>query len=77
MIGRWVPDVASLASLLGEFEQAARVFGVTAALAEVTGLAAAWPERGLHAQGAEAARAALASEAFEAAFAAGRHLSKD
>ncbi len=77
MIGRWVPDVASLASVLGEFERAARLFGVTTALAEATGLAAAWPERDLHAQGMETAREALGGEAFAAAFAAGRHLSKD
>ncbi len=77
MIGRWVPDVASLASVLGEFERAARLFGVTAALAEATGLAAAWPERDLHAQGMETEREALGGEAFAAAFAVGRHLSKD
>ncbi len=77
MIGRWVTDVASLAAVLGEAERAARLFGVSAALAQARGLAAAWPERGLHARGTEAARVALGGEAFEAAFADGRQLSKD
>jgi non-specific serine/threonine protein kinase len=77
MIGRWLPDVASLAAMLGEAERAARLFGAGAALAEATGLAAAWPERGLHEQGTAAARAALGGDAFAAAFAAGRRLLKE
>ena len=76
-ITRLVPDVASLAVECGEPERAARLFGAAAVLAETTGYAAAWPERGLHERAHASARSALGEAAFRVAVDAGRCLTRE
>ena len=48
-----------------------------AVLAETTGYAAAWPERGLHERASASTRSALGEAAFGAAFDAGRRLTRE
>ena len=59
-------DVAALIAAWGETERAAMLFGAAAALAEATGFAASWPERGAHERAAAAARQALGDATFDA-----------
>jgi hypothetical protein len=76
-LARAVPDVASLAAMRGEAEQAARLFGAAAVLAAALGFAPAWPERGAHERAIARVRAALGDDAFEAAADAGSHLPQE
>ena len=69
--------MASLAAACGEPERAARLFGTAAALADATGLAPAWPERGVHERGIAAAQTGVGDAAFETELAAGRRLSRE
>ena len=71
---RAAPDIASLAAGRGEAQQAARLFGASAGLAEASGFAPAWPERGAHEQAIASARVALGEDAFEEATKTGRRL---
>jgi non-specific serine/threonine protein kinase len=76
-LARAVPDVASLAAVRGEAEQAARLFGAGEVLAGAIGFAPAWPERGAHERAIAVARTALGGDVFEAAADAGRRLSRE
>src|SRR5690606_5228224 len=74
LLARLVPDVAALAVAGGLPERAARLFGASAKLARITGLAPAWPERGFHDQAIDQARDTLGEADFSIAFDAGRDL---
>jgi predicted ATPase/DNA-binding CsgD family transcriptional regulator len=73
----FVPDVASLAAAIGDSERAARLFGATEVLTQVTGRSAAWPERRVHERGEAAARRSLGDDAFEATFDVGTRLPRE
>ena len=77
ILARTAHDVASLAAMLGEAEQAAWLFGAAAALGAAIGLAPAWPERGVHERARSHALGTLGDDAFDAAFNAGRRLSQE
>jgi non-specific serine/threonine protein kinase len=69
-------DLAALAAAVDRPQQAARLFGVAAALREEAGQVALLPERAVFEHAEASARAALGAEAFAAAEAAGRALSR-
>ncbi|HET7035745.1 MAG TPA: response regulator transcription factor [Thermomicrobiaceae bacterium] len=77
VFARLLPDVAALAMAGGNPEQAARLFGATAALAVETGLSTGWPERELHERTSAAARQALGEAAFAAAYEYGTRLPQE
>jgi non-specific serine/threonine protein kinase len=77
LLARLAFDTAALADACGNSEQSARLFGTAATLTQVTGLAAAWPERGLHERAMIAVRSALDEDSFETAFDAGQRLSRE
>jgi predicted ATPase len=76
-LARAVPDVAALAAMRGEAEQAARLFGAAAVLAGALGFAPAWPERGAHERAIARVRTALGDDAFETAADAGCRLPRE
>ena len=70
-------NLATLAAASGQSEQAARLFGAAAALAEDFGYAFELPERTAHEQAVARLTSSMGEVAFGAAWAAGRGLSLD
>jgi DNA-binding CsgD family transcriptional regulator len=77
LLVRLVPDLTALAVAIGEPERAAELIGAAEVLAKETGLAAAWPEQGLHEQALAQTHAALNERAFDAAFSVGKAMSRE
>jgi non-specific serine/threonine protein kinase len=74
---RLVPDLTALAVAIGVPERAAELFGAAEVLARETGLAAAWPEHGLHEQALAQTHAALNKQALDAAFSNGKAMARE
>jgi predicted ATPase/DNA-binding CsgD family transcriptional regulator len=73
-VERALAGLATVATLQGDSQEAARLFGVAEAIRGVLGTAFNLPEEAVYARGREAARAALGAKAYEEFFAAGRDL---
>jgi hypothetical protein len=69
--------IGAIAAQRGEAEQAALLLGAAEAMFQVAGAWSFIAARGQHRQATETARAALGEEAFAAAWARGRQLSRE
>jgi hypothetical protein len=76
-LGAGLAAIATIAADLGEAEQAARLLGAAEAMYQVAGAWSFIAARGQNRQAIDTARAALGEEAFDAAWAYGRRLSRE
>src|SRR5215218_3710354 len=75
-LGAGLAAIGTIAADLGEAEQAARLLGAAEAMSQVSGAWSFIAARGQNRQAIDTARAALSEDAFDAAWAHGRQLSR-
>jgi non-specific serine/threonine protein kinase len=76
-LGAGLAAIGTIAADVGEAARAARLLGAAEAMYQVAGAWSFIAARGEHRQAVEATRAALGEEAFAAAWAEGRRLSRE